>query len=630
MREFTMEGKLPDRLNASRRDFLKAGAGGTAGLLFAPSLVASGPRALGAETTGSRQSYSPSWTKDLIIYEIATKGFTSPNGPESGTFNSLKEKLPYLQELGINGIWLSGHSSAQPHYFYNIWSQYSNLEPDKIEPSLGTPEEFKSLVSEAHRHGIKILLDVHVHGVHPSSPLIKQHPNWFRKWIYDSSMVDFDWLGGHTDLDDWWVKIWTDCVARYGVDGFRLDIDLARPDLWARIRSNASALGHEIVLFEENDSVIPGLTDFSQRANPMSSANAGPDGLNQILLQDVPGFYDRKFGRAGDYQVEIQYADGIRVRGDVKDKGELGVRLDGLTVDKVGRRQADGDHVDGIADIRLTVENVVEKPIENIIVNDDRGGVWGLQPSRSARLLFFEGKAPSLQIYLATLGHGLPSVQLSCHDNGWEGFPSDKNPYVAQGSRAMFGYSFLGTPMIPIFFSGEEFDCSFRPIPWLSPTFLGDKDAGKGRWLYGNMLHWDQLNQPEHRAMFEDVKMMIAVRKREADVLGAIPDQEDPKLTAVPCEADVPVPVPYIRWNDRKAILFAANRGVNHDAQLKLKIPLEKIGMTGHSNYTITDLFPGSERRLCSESELANLTLTVKRDKTQGGGLRLFKIEPST
>ena len=53
---------------------------------------------------------APAWTKDLVIYEIATKSYTSPNGPGSGTFDSLKGKLSYLEELGITGIWLTGHS----------------------------------------------------------------------------------------------------------------------------------------------------------------------------------------------------------------------------------------------------------------------------------------------------------------------------------------------------------------------------------------------------------------------------------------------------------------------------------------------------------------------------------------
>ena len=79
-------------------------------------------------------SLRPDWVKDLVIYEIATKGFTSPNGPESGTFQSLKEKMAYLETLGVNAIWLTGHSLSAPNHFYGIWAQYACIEPDKLDP----------------------------------------------------------------------------------------------------------------------------------------------------------------------------------------------------------------------------------------------------------------------------------------------------------------------------------------------------------------------------------------------------------------------------------------------------------------------------------------------------------------
>ena len=57
------------------------------------------------EVMDSNITDAPEYLDQLIVYEIATKNFTSPTGPESGTFASLEEKLPYLEELGINGIW---------------------------------------------------------------------------------------------------------------------------------------------------------------------------------------------------------------------------------------------------------------------------------------------------------------------------------------------------------------------------------------------------------------------------------------------------------------------------------------------------------------------------------------------
>lgn len=53
------------------------------------------------EVMDSNITDAPEYLDQLIVYEIATKNFTSPTGPESGTFASLEEKLPYLEELGL-------------------------------------------------------------------------------------------------------------------------------------------------------------------------------------------------------------------------------------------------------------------------------------------------------------------------------------------------------------------------------------------------------------------------------------------------------------------------------------------------------------------------------------------------
>lgn len=622
-----MEKIIDSPLKSSRRNFLIIGSALGTGLLACSAGLCTGtPHATVGAGRSSVQPPSPDWARDLIIYEIATKGFTSPNGPESGTFRSLQARLSYLQELGITGIWLSGHSLADAHHFYNIWTQYANIEPQTIDPSLGTPEEFTTLITNAHERGIRLFLDVHVHGILSFSPLIKEHPHWFRGGSW--RMTDYDWQGGHTDLDDWWVNIWTEYVTRYGVDGFRLDHRIYRPDLWERIRQNAARAGHEIILFEEDDAVIPGVTDFTQHDRMLRIPP--PGSLNPHLVHDIPGFYDRIFGRKGYYRVEIQYAeDGIRVSGDTSGQGSLHVRLDGLTADKICRRIND-EHADGISDIQLTVDNVASKPIEEINVKDDMGGQWQTTWERNARLLAVEGKPPSLQIYVATLAHGWPCIQLSCHDEGWEGFPVDNNPYVAQGSRALFGYSCLFTPMIPIFFAGEEFDATYRPIPWLSAHLFGGQDLGKGRWLYGTMLDWEELQSPEHASMFEDVKTMIAVRKQEAQILALSSADKEPRLLGVPCKSDIAVPIPYIRWNERAAVLVAGNRDTIQDARLKLQIPLQEMSMTGYPHYKVTELWPGAKSKIFFEKDLEEYGLIVQRDKTSGGGLRVIKIEPNS
>jgi len=185
----------------------------------------------------------------LIIYEIVTKAFTSPNGPESGTFNSAREKLPYLEKMGITGIWLNGTNLGDPRHFYNIWTQYGCIDPSKLDPTLGTPADFKTFIDDAHSRGMKVFMDIITHGVMNDSPLVKEHPDWFRGGSW--GMTDFDWSGEKKALDEWWVKTFTDWVIYYGVDGFRLDVDIYRPDLWKRIKQQAAAAGHPIIVFSE-------------------------------------------------------------------------------------------------------------------------------------------------------------------------------------------------------------------------------------------------------------------------------------------------------------------------------------------------------------------------------------------
>jgi Alpha amylase, catalytic domain len=626
-----MTGKN-DLLSVSRRALLKGGAL----LSLGPSLyLAALPEELGQSQTMTSgrsldkvQPGAPAWMKDLIIYEIATKGFTSPNGPESGTFNSLRAKLAYLEDLGINGIWLTGYSLCDPSHFYNIWTQYAVIEPDKFDPTLGTAEEFKAVIDEAHRRGIKVFLDVITHGLMKDSPVIRQHPSWFRGGSW--GMTDFDWTGGHTDLDDWWVRIYTDYVTTYGVDGYRLDVDIYRPDLWERIRQNAAAAGHPIVIWEEVNAVIPGVTDFTQRDNLLSTK------VGDVLGNDLPGFYDRKFGRTGYYEVQIQYRDLSILKGSTKGDGQLGVRLADLSADTVGRRFGETSPApDGLPDVKITLDRVARKPIANIVVTNDIGDEWQLWPARRIGMLVSVDApdtfgplivGPEVEIHVATLGWG-SSILLSCHDNGWDGFPLDKNPYVAQGSRSLFGYSFMFSPMIPIFFSGEEFDATFHPLPKLSPHLYGDKDAGKGRWMYGAMLDWNELQEPEHRDMLIDVKKMMAIRREHSEVLAMWRGGKEPNLKSIPHIGDIKVPVPYVRWDEHTAIVIAGNRNRDRDANLRLRIALAGTGLDGHTSYLVTDLWSTTEAKRYTTAGLDDFLCTVKRDGTAGGGLSVFKIE---
>jgi len=105
-------------------------------------------------------------------------------------------------------------------------------------------------------------------------------------------------------------------------------------------------------------------------------------------------------------------------------------------------------------------------------------------------------------------------------------------------------------------------------------------------------------------------------------------DRREPNLKAVSYQSNLEVPVPYIRWNGQAAIWVAGNRNSDRDANLKPRIPLEEIGLNGRKNYRVSDLWSDNRARSYREDELDSFHFTIKPDKSAGGGIAAFRIDP--
>lgn len=217
------------------------------------------------------------------------------------------------------------------------------------------------------------------------------------------------------------------------------------------------------------------------------------------------------------------------------------------------------------------------------------------------------------------------SVQLSSHDEGWEGFPKGDNPYVAEGSRCIFGYSFLFVPAIPIFFAGEEFNAEYKPLPNLAPDLFGKGEEGSGTWLYGSWIQWDQVKLKEHSDMFIDVRKMIRIRKENKDLFFARMDNAVPEIIALEIQSETGIPTPFAIWNEKGVIIIAGNNK-DHDVDCTVRIPAEKLGLDLNKSYTIRDLWNNTTLKM-KGSGLDNLSFKIKRDHVQRGGIAVFKIE---
>lgn len=98
---------------------------------------------------------SPQWYKDAIIYQLHVKAFHDANGDGIGDFEGLRQKLPYLQDLGITAIWmLPFYPSPQRDDGYDIADYYN------VHPNYGTLDDFRRLLNEAHERGIFIITEL--------------------------------------------------------------------------------------------------------------------------------------------------------------------------------------------------------------------------------------------------------------------------------------------------------------------------------------------------------------------------------------------------------------------------------------------------------------------------------------
>src|SRR6185436_16065212 len=108
------------------------------------------------------------WYKDAVIYQLHIKAFFDSNRDGIGDFAGLAEKLDYVEELGVDTIWLLPfYPSPLRDDGYDI-ANYRN-----VHPQYGTREDFRAFVQEAHRRGLRVITELVVN--HTSD----QHP-WFQ------------------------------------------------------------------------------------------------------------------------------------------------------------------------------------------------------------------------------------------------------------------------------------------------------------------------------------------------------------------------------------------------------------------------------------------------------------------
>ena len=110
------------------------------------------------------------WWRHGIFYQIYPRSFQDSNGDGIGDIRGIIERLPYLQALGVDAIWLSPiFPSPMADFGYDI-ADYTG-----VDPLFGTMEDFDVLVEAAHAAGLKVILD-----------LVPNHTSDHHPWFLES------------------------------------------------------------------------------------------------------------------------------------------------------------------------------------------------------------------------------------------------------------------------------------------------------------------------------------------------------------------------------------------------------------------------------------------------------------
>ncbi|MBB3110628.1 glycosidase/uncharacterized membrane protein [Paenibacillus phyllosphaerae] len=134
----------------------------------------------GTGTAGNVTTAAVDEQPSTVYYEIFVRSFYDSDGDGIGDLNGVTKKLDYLKDLGIGGIWLMPINASPSYHGYDVTDYYA------VNEEYGTLEDLKTMLDEAHKRGIKVIMDLVVN--HTST----EHP-WFKEALADPNSKYRNW-----------------------------------------------------------------------------------------------------------------------------------------------------------------------------------------------------------------------------------------------------------------------------------------------------------------------------------------------------------------------------------------------------------------------------------------------------
>lgn len=232
-----------------RKNFFKsiiAGMAALVGLTGSVDAVAASP----ARTSVTH----PEWSRNAVIYEVNLRQFT----PE-GTINAFIKELPRLKELGADILWFMPiHPISEVNRKGELGSYYAVKDYKAVNPEFGTLDDFKRAVAEAHKLGMKVVIDWVPNHTGCDNAWVTEHPEWYSRDNNGNMYGPFDWTDVYElNYNNYYMrkamvdalKFW---LTEVGIDGYRCDVAMEVPtDFWDDTRPQLQAVKPDLFMLAE-------------------------------------------------------------------------------------------------------------------------------------------------------------------------------------------------------------------------------------------------------------------------------------------------------------------------------------------------------------------------------------------
>lgn len=235
---------------------------------------------------------SADWVKDAVIYQIFERQYS-----QKGDFNSITKDLDRLQNLGVNVLWLMPiHPIGKLKSKGTIGSPYAVADYYAIAPDLGTKEDFKRLISEAHKRKLKVIIDIVANHTSWDSVMMKNKAFYTQDKAGNIIPPNPDW----TDVADlnydnpetrkYMNEMLVSWIRDYDLDGFRCDVAFEVPtDFWEKARADIDRIKPETLWLAEAET-----PDLLTKAFDLDYSWANHGIMTQVWQGGLPASEIRK------------------------------------------------------------------------------------------------------------------------------------------------------------------------------------------------------------------------------------------------------------------------------------------------------------------------------------------------